>query len=500
MKHVFTFISVLFFLVAPAQTAYYAAYDAGMAMSMEMRALTKTLDGGMAMLSADSVTKIMKTDINGTLQWQKILKGLYMGSALRILQDQVDSSYYAFSFHTLGSGFLVSKISKTGNLLLTWSSVHYPQMPSGACVAKTGGIVSVRGIPGAIRFVKTSPNGDVTWVKEYQDFNTLPQSALIQCHNGDFVAVGAANNGSQDPCAIRIDSLGNLKWYKVYTMGSSQDKFTALAETVDSTLIGMGPTDGNYEWFYMRMDSLGEPLNFRKYRSSHSNSIFTLMSGTRNRFIFGGMATYPGFINTQNHYCYADYTGTPIWSKTSGNSLYNSGGADYILTGDKNTNNSFIFAGYGEGKSYAMVDSMGNGYCNADTLIFATSAGSIGYLSVPLTTVTALASTYTLESSEFATPMQFNMYCQVTTQLSSNTTKVPAIGVFPNPSEGVFKIELETGTILQLSLCNTNGEFIVKRKEFDTPLIDVSFLKAGVYSLLIHTSEGTYQKKIVIIH
>ena len=74
--------------------------------------------------------------------------------------------------------------------------------------------------------------------------------------------------------------------------------------------------------------------------------------------------------------------------------------------------------------------------------------------------------------------------------------EIGTIGIYPNPTTDILKIENTVSKILNVSVFNTAGQ---KVKEFSTSsnTIDVSSLEAGVYQLMVATENGLFSNSFI---
>jgi hypothetical protein len=496
------FFSLLLFSItffSKAQVGYYRSYDAGAALSQDMRAMCKTLDGGLAFVATDSITKVYKTDINGYSNmipnWKYFYRISVYSQPAKIFQDQKDSSYYVLN-NSPGFYYMVNKLSKSGQYIWTKYSTAFSNIASAVCSAKGGGFFNISRNGGTYMatFQRYDTDGNVVWANQLNLDSVSYYNHAIQCKNGDFVAVGEICNNSRDPIIIRVDSGGNLKWFKRYPSAIINDALTAVTEAPDSTLLYLGGNYiANYPMFYFKTDSNGALLQHRRYRSIHDLYPSTILSGSKNSLVIAGSALYPGFTSSQFLICYLDHQGNIKWSRSAGNVMYNGGGADYINCGVTINSNKFVMAAYGEGKTFMMMDSTGTGFCNSDTLNLSDSTFAITPVNVTYTFGTSSA----MIANGGHTPYLVNTV--LTTQCQSLPTGLKdeeedTWRIFPNPNKGIFYIFSERET--ELSIYDVNGRMISELKLEAQNSLKTSFtLNEGIYFV---KGEGVMKKLVVI--
>ena len=88
--------------------------------------------------------------------------------------------------------------------------------------------------------------------------------------------------------------------------------------------------------------------------------------------------------------------------------------------------------------------------------------------------------------------------CYAVTNVGINETKLSnSISVYPNPSNGIFKVESET-ELEELEVINIFGITVVKRNAVDQKNLTIENLSAGTYILIVKDKKNnTFRKKII---
>lgn len=91
-----------------------------------------------------------------------------------------------------------------------------------------------------------------------------------------------------------------------------------------------------------------------------------------------------------------------------------------------------------------------------------------------------------------------NQYCETVSLLSVDDLLSSRIQVYPNPVADVLSISTDGLKINSVQVFSSEGRLVMSKQIFDNQsVIDCSALSSGVYHVIIETSEGTAQKKIV---
>ncbi len=88
--------------------------------------------------------------------------------------------------------------------------------------------------------------------------------------------------------------------------------------------------------------------------------------------------------------------------------------------------------------------------------------------------------------------------CQIITGIAGNGLNLNLIYIFPNPSNGQFKIETSLSEKQTLQLFDLSGKLVLSKIIIGTEEIDASNLDNGIYTLTIKNSLGIGNKKLVI--
>ncbi len=72
--------------------------------------------------------------------------------------------------------------------------------------------------------------------------------------------------------------------------------------------------------------------------------------------------------------------------------------------------------------------------------------------------------------------------------------------IFPNPGKGLFNIEFGSTIDGSLTVYNSLGVVVFKKENFTFSkyLLDLTFLKSGVYYILISTNDKSFTKKLIV--
>jgi hypothetical protein len=178
---------------------------------------------------------LVKTDLNGNIQWQKC----YGGSGYEKATD-------------------VKQCADGGYILVGFSE-------------STDGDVTVNHGDYDCWVVKTDASGNIQWQQSYGGSNYDDAHSVVQLSNGDFIVCGytssndvnvSGNHGDEDAWMIRLDGTGNLVWSKCLG-GTKTDECSSVSAVGDSSLLfscysksGDGDVGTNYGlWDYWLVET-----------------------------------------------------------------------------------------------------------------------------------------------------------------------------------------------------------------------------------------------------
>ncbi len=131
--------------------------------------------------------------------------------------------------------------------------------------------------------IRTNALGGVRWAKTYTDSIETLNAITPIAGTGDFVASGSVFSGFNQTSgyALRIDSLGNMRWSRVFTDSSRSARFAGAVSQPNGNLWLYGQTRRTLstgfslfinDGFVVKIDANGQPLFQRRLRSLGSLS------------------------------------------------------------------------------------------------------------------------------------------------------------------------------------------------------------------------------------
>lgn len=274
------------------------------------------------------------------------------------------------------------------------------------------------------------------WVEETSDYGYIIA--------GRTYTSSAPETG--DAWAIRTDNNGDTLWTRKYG-GDDEDIFYAVAETDDGFLFA-GQTwsfgAGLIDVFVVRTDYNGDTIWTKTYGGSNADYAFRIFKTEDNAWLISGYSE--SLTGSRDVYLVKiDSDGNLLWEDYYGNNLDN----EYMYGGNPTADGGFIFAGKND-KYYGSDD---------DMFVLKLGPEGVGVK----------------EFSCFASP---------------------AINIRPNPSNGIFTLELSgvSEDAYDIKVIDLSGDImqVFSLKPGAKKIIDMSGNASGTY-LIRGTSGNSYE-------
>ncbi|HPL05368.1 MAG TPA: T9SS type A sorting domain-containing protein, partial [Bacteroidales bacterium] len=358
------------------------------------------------------------------------------------------------------------------------------------------------------QIVNISNTGDVVWYKSY-NYETIDQKSPIIAKNSrnEFVISESSvyNAASSIRCFIKIDTLGNVLWDRVYHF-PNLELITTGFYCYNDMFISVGYLE-NYEFseqdkppYLIIMDNLGNIVSFNIYDyagaeghgvwfndvSGYINTIY--LDGRLRSYCYGnsGICSFSLFVKVDisGNVISAISSYTPVFSfSTFGNNRS-------IMLDDENflkVGNCYV----------SVIDTLGNGFCEYTfpeiekieiTEFYEDFSHDLNVVTSDFSTLTDASVTY---SQVFLTD---TILCQNQVIVSKSNKSLDNVCVFPNPTNQYVYIHNSNPKSVQI--LNEIGQVV---GEFnDTNKINISYLPKGLYFLKITLINEIQIKKLVI--
>ena len=363
-------------------------------------------DGDVTNLKGNWDYWIVKLDEFGDILWEKTFGGTNAEKAYSIEQTN-DDGFIIAGYTESNNGdvsealwydYWIVKIDKLGNI--TWEHTFGGNNRDQAnCIKQTAdncyiiagntessdGIVTNYRGSSDIWIIKINSDGELLWQKtiggsgwdEAQFIEQTRDSGYIVAGNtsssdGDFIT----NHLSDEFCIVKLDSSGNIQWYKTLG-GSLAEKAYSILETNDFGYIGVGWTKsndgdisslkGNSDIWIVKLDALGNLQWERTLGGTMGEMAYSIVQTSDDGFVVGGWtASMDGdvTVNKGQSDCWLvklDVDGNIQWQKTIGGSqsewinYLRVNNADAIILVGETTSNDGDVLGFSGARDFWVV-------------------------------------------------------------------------------------------------------------------------------------------------
>jgi len=474
--------------------------------------IVQSADGGYAMAGYTRTygaggwdMYVVKWDSAGNLKWSNAIGGTNTDRAY-CLTNSTDGGYAVVgSTMSFGAGLedvYVVKLDKSGNV--KWTKTiggggtdvgHSIIQTTDGGYAITGSTASFRTGYSDVYAVKLDSLGNLKWTKTIGGMGNNNGNSIIQTRDGGYAIGGntdtSGNTGRNDMYLVKLDATGNLKWTKTIG-GVLDDGANSVIQTSDGGYTLAGTTNsfgaGGYDMYVVKLDSTGNLKWTKTIGGSGSEAATSLVHTPDGGYVVTGATTSFGAGQDDAYLIKLDSAGNLKWTNTVGGPN-NEEGEAVILCADGGYavggTTSSISVG-GDDFLFAKFDNSGN------TCIPRTSGGTAGSGgAVGSGGITGSGGT-TSSGGTAASGGTNTNYCNVVTGME-NDILANKITVYPSPSTGVFTISLPDSPKNNIvEIYDARGQK-VNRKSFisNYPVsVDLSNLPNGVYFYLVTDAAG----------
>jgi len=256
---------------------------------------------------------------------------------------------YTSSFGADSGDIYLLKIDKDGNLI--WENNYgglrrdvaysiYQCSDSGYIV--TGYSRSYSAGDEDVFLLKSNFDGVCEWIRTYENTGDDRGQSVIQLSDGSFSVTGDKNRSSEDAWILRMDSTGDTIFTRTYDWGYHESANCHVI-TEDGRLAIAG---GAYlpslmaDAFFMLTDSLGDSILFKNYGGPSSDNAYNINKVSGGGYIITGYTLSYGVGGYDFYVIRVDSLGDTLWTRTYGGPLNDTG-----FFGLESINGGFIITG-----------------------------------------------------------------------------------------------------------------------------------------------------------
>ena len=198
-----------------------------------------------------------------------------------------------------------------------------------------------------IYMLKITADGAVQWSKTYGGQGNDYGYSVKETYDGGYIIAGfrwGLLEKQSDMYVIKTDKIGNVKWSKTYG-GSGQDYGRSIQETPDGGYIVAGYTNsfgsGSHDMFLVRIDSLGDTLWTKVYGGEGVDICSAMVSSPQGGYVLGGWTTSFGAGEEDVYFVEVDSMGNELRART-----YGGDGTDQAFAINTTADGGFIISGF----------------------------------------------------------------------------------------------------------------------------------------------------------
>jgi len=416
---------------------------------------------GISLFSSKMV--VMKTDKNGILQWDKLIGD---GSNDQFTYHIINCTTggYAVVGYKTGASFVrdiyVVRLDNAGDTVWT-KQFGTNLIEEGTCIVQTpdnGFAISFWDENDSTGILKIDVAGNIQWWKHFYLYNGANFKNIAVTAAGDFILAGVAiiPAGNFQGIVMKTNSIGDSIWVKNYCNPGCWSDFYELQETNDGNIIAAGMLSPSALWgmYIVKLDSNGDTLWTRYHPPVFTDEMTSIQQCTDGGYIVGGTTYDPATSDPSMYLAKVDQFGDTIWTKQFG-------GPD---------------ADYG----YFVRQTFDGGYVSVGTTTNWDPTGAGIYLVKTDSTGAVITG---VDENFNNGNLDFNIY--------------------PNPTTGEIYLRFDAQSDCTIQVGNQIGQIVfskvLKNSSNSEILIDLSFLKSGIYYLKIDDKKSRAVKKLVKI-
>jgi uncharacterized delta-60 repeat protein len=318
---------------------------------------------------------VLKLDVNGSIQWQKIYGGIGFDIG-RSIQQTADGGYIvAGETSSFGTDTDVWILKLNADGTIRWQNryggngvnVAYSVQQTSEGGYIVAGETTPAGAAAADAFVlKLKSDGSTDWQKSYGGAGDDRAWSIRQASDGGFIVAGETNSygaGGFDIWVWKLDASGSVAWQKTFG-GNKDDTAYSVRQTSDGGYIiagGATPAGSIFnDVFLLKLDASGSMVWGKTYGGANNDVAFSVQQTSDGGYIIAGKNS-PNPITSNMWVLKLDSNGGVVWEKTYGgqgsnsaNFVFQNSDGGYSVTGET----SF---GAGDADAWALkLDENGN--------------------------------------------------------------------------------------------------------------------------------------------
>ncbi|MCW3072917.1 MAG: hypothetical protein JWO44_2807 [Bacteroidetes bacterium] len=372
---------------------------------------------------------------------------------------------YSNSFSSGDQNIYLLKVNQAGDTLFTRVYGGYGNEEGKEIIATSDGNYAIVGASNSVSFtnnemslMKIDLNGAVLWTKYYGTSQYESARSVKLCPDGGFIISGKS---SANPSAIasimlvKTNPSGDTTWTKMISGGAdSYEGKSILANTDGTYTIAIDDssmaTDSDVR--IMKLDAMGGITWTKMYGGPDKDICKTIRSTTDGGYIVGAISRSFGWVNPDMWIIKLDANGDQSWSQHFGGT-----GHEHCYSARQTSDGGYIAVGHARSFSSSWEI----------YLVKTDAAGLVGI-------------------KEFESDSR--------------------LAVYPNPSNGIFNVDLSEGTEFStFTITNTLGQTVysenleaLRGNQVQTMRIDLQDNERGIYFVTMQSATHSITKKLIL--
>jgi len=518
---------VLFFTQSYAQNNFRKTYGGG--LDDEVRHMNLTSDGSLLVAgstqsfgSGGADGYLLRLDDNGSVLWSKAF-GDNLDNYIEWVEETNDKGLIlcGYTFSVTSQKFLINVIRTDSNGVILWQkNAGLSSVARAYCIRETFdygfilcGEEDSTSVDGNLLLIKMDSIGNVVWSRSYgRAIHADVGKCVIQTRDSGFAVCATSRDGvySNHIFLLKTDRFGNLSLSRNYyhiNQYNSKTNPNRIYETDDGgyVIAGSSYLTGQPELniFMTLTDSSFNPVWSNVYSSGNWDAVHDFIDlGESNGYILAGYTSSP-LSGTENALVLrTDVNGTLLWNEKYDNDSLSSRFSRALLKDE----NSYYFAGntvsYGAGGQDMMVARRDSSRFSNDCLSSPVLMTSIPF---PLSD-SGPASGFSLSIS--TTNTVFNQASggiakDVCMPLNTHSVaaEAPMLYCYDLSGRECWLENKDKTYIISSQLFDIGSKLVWEesvRSNAEKVRIEIPELSKGIYFLVIRTTAGSLQRKLLV--
>jgi len=272
---------------------------------------------------------LLKTDSDGNLLWEKDFGGSDYESGYSVVETSDGGQVVTGYTNSVSNGpnLYLLKTDSNGNLLWEKDFGGAGNEFGKSIIATSdfglvivGMTTSVNNIEEQLYLLKTNSNGGLLWEKNFGGSSNDYGYSVVETSDGGLVVTGYTYSFGDDSQVylLKTDPNGNLLWEKNFG-GTSDDQGYGVIETSDGGLVVTGRTNSfgsNDQVYLLKTDSDGDLLWEKTFGGSSYDSGYSVVEILDGGLVVTGYTNSFGNVKSQVYMIWTDSEGNGISEPT----------------------------------------------------------------------------------------------------------------------------------------------------------------------------------------